>query len=469
MNSQKKNNTKVYLYNTLTGSKTEFVPLNPDNIGIYVCGPTVYDYAHIGNARPVIVFDVLVRLFRHLYGDKKVTYVRNITDVDDKIIDAHQRTGESISELTSRTIRAFQNDMSELGNKAPDIEPRATDHIVEMQEMISLLIRKGNAYEKDGHVLFDVSTNSTYGKLSHRNLDELIAGARVEVAPYKKNPSDFVLWKPSEANQPGWSSPWDQENHPGRPGWHIECSAMSQKYLGDTFDIHAGGVDLVFPHHENEMAQSQCANGLDSFAKIWMHNGFLTIEGEKMSKSIGNIVSVRDLLKENSGETIRLCMLMTHYRQPINWTTKSMKQAKKTLDGWYSSLKEFEGKGQKTEVPKKFIKALADDLNTPRAISILHELSSEQKKRPSQQNRDNLIAAGNLLGFFNFTPQEWFDSNEKNNSSEIDALAVEKKILERDKAREAGDFSRADKLRNELTKLGVVLEDGPNGTKWRHD
>ena len=336
MNSKKKNNTKVYLYNTLTRSKTEFVPLNPDNIGIYVCGPTVYDYAHIGNARPVIVFDVLVRLFRHLYGDKKVTYVRNITDVDDKIIDAHQRTGESISELTSRTIRAFQNDMSELGNKAPDIEPRATDHIVEMQEMISLLIRKGNAYEKDGHVLFDVSTNSTYGKLSHRNLDELIAGARVEVAPYKKNPSDFVLWKPSDANQPGWSSPWDQENHPGRPGWHIECSAMSQKYLGDTFDIHAGGVDLVFPHHENEMAQSQCANGLDSFAKIWMHNGFLTIEGEKMSKSIGNIVSVRDLLKENSGETIRLCMLTTHYRQPINWTTKSMKQAKKTLDGWYS-------------------------------------------------------------------------------------------------------------------------------------
>ena len=244
MNSKKKNNTKVYLYNTLTRSKTEFVPLNPDNIGIYVCGPTVYDYAHIGNARPVIVFDVLVRLFRHLYGDKKVTYVRNITDVDDKIIDAHQRTGESISELTSRTIRAFQNDMSELGNKAPDIEPRATDHIVEMQEMISLLIRKGNAYVKDGHVLFDVSTNSTYGKLSHRNLDELIAGARVEVAPYKKNPSDFVLWKPSDANQPGWSSPWDQENHPGRPGWHIECSAMSQKYLGDTFDIHAGGVDI---------------------------------------------------------------------------------------------------------------------------------------------------------------------------------------------------------------------------------
>ena len=244
---------------------------------------------------------------------------------------------------------------------------------------------------------------------------------------------------------------------------------MSKKYLGDTFDIHAGGVDLVFPHHENEIAQSQCANGLDSFAKIWMHNGFLTIEGEKMSKSIGNVLSVRDLLRENRGETIRLCMLMTHYRQPINWTAKSMKQAKKTLDGWYSSLKKFENKGQETELPQKFIKALSDDLNTPSAISVLHELSSKQKKEPSQQNRDNLIAAGNLLGFFNFTPQEWFDSNEKNSNSEIDVLVVEKKILERDKARDAGDFSRADKLRNELTKLGVVLEDGPNGTKWRHN
>ncbi|MAM77760.1 MAG: cysteine--tRNA ligase [Alphaproteobacteria bacterium] len=458
-------NKDIFLTNSLGNKKEKFIPINEKKIGMYVCGPTVYDDPHIGNARPLVIFDILYKVLKCKFGSKSVRYVRNITDIDDKIIQSSIEKKISISDLTTKVTSNYHDDCKYLKCEKPNDEPKATENISLMINMIEDLIKKNYAYEIKNHVYFEVKKFKDYGKLSNKKLEELIAGSRVEISENKKNPEDFVLWKPSNNNEPYWESPWGK----GRPGWHLECSVMSRKYLGDTFDIHAGGVDLVFPHHENEMAQSQCANGLDSFAKIWMHNGFLTIEGEKMSKSIGNIVSVRDLLKENSGETIRLCMLMTHYRQPINWTTKSMKQAKKTLDGWYSSLKEFEGKGQKTEVPKKFIKALADDLNTPRAISILHELSSEQKKRPSQQNRDNLIAAGNLLGFFNFTPQEWFDSNEKNNSSEIDVLVVEKKILERDKAREAGDFSRADKLRNELTKLGVVLEDGPNGTKWRHN
>ena len=364
------------LYNTLAREKQVFEPIDANSVGMYVCGPTVYDYAHIGNARPAVVFDVLFRLLRRRYGPEHVTYVRNITDVDDKIINAHKETGEPIDEITARTARAYRDDMHALGCLDPDIEPRATRHIDEMVAMIGTLVDGGHAYAADGHVLFDVPSMPEYGALSRRNIDEMIAGARVEVAPYKRNPQDFVLWKPSVGDEPGWDSPWGR----GRPGWHIECSAMSGRYLGETFDIHGGGQDLIFPHHENEIAQSRCAHGGLPFVRYWVHNGYLMTEGEKMSKSLGNFYTVHDLLKEYPGEAIRLVLLQTHYRQPLDFTKDGIAQARHTLDRFYSALRanaevaadvDVEADGLETMAAVE--QALADDINTPAALAHLHD------------------------------------------------------------------------------------------------
>ena len=364
------------LYNTLAREKQVFEPIDANSVGMYVCGPTVYDYAHIGNARPAVVFDVLFRLLRRRYGPEHVTYVRNITDVDDKIINAHKQTGEPIDEITARTARAYRDDMHALGCLDPDIEPRATRHIDEMVAMIAALIDGGHAYAADGHVLFDVPSMPEYGALSRRNIEEMIAGARVEVAPYKRNPQDFVLWKPSVGDEPGWDSPWGR----GRPGWHIECSAMSGRYLGETFDIHGGGQDLIFPHHENEIAQSRCAHGGLPFVRYWVHNGYLMTEGEKMSKSLGNFYTVHDLLKEYPGEAIRLVLLQTHYRQPLDFTKDGIAQARHTLDRFYSALRanaevaadvDVEADGLETMAAVE--QALADDINTPAALAHLHD------------------------------------------------------------------------------------------------
>src|SRR5688572_32181931 len=358
------------LFNTLTKTKEDFAPLDPANVRMYVCGPTVYDFAHIGNARPVIVFDVLFRLLRHVYGDAHVTYVRNITDVDDKINARAAERGISIRELTEETGRIYDEDVAALGNLPPSVTPRATEHIAQMIRIIEQLIAAGHAYAADGHVLFDVSSKADYGKLSRRSLDEMVAGARVEVAPYKKNAMDFVLWKPSKPGEPSWPSPWSN----GRPGWHIECSAMSEALLGETFDIHGGGIDLVFPHHENEIAQSEAAHAGHAFARTWMHNGFLQVEGEKMSKSLGNFFTIRDLLKDWPGEVLRFNMLRTHYRQPMDWTVQGLKESASTLERWYGAAEPVAA----PRVGDAFLAALADDLNTPLAIAELHKSDEAQ-------------------------------------------------------------------------------------------
>jgi cysteinyl-tRNA synthetase len=398
-----------------------------------VCGPTVYDFAHIGNARPVVVFDVLYRLLKHLYP--KVTYVRNITDVDDKIIAASQETGEAIDGITQRYAQVYRDDMASLNALPPDIEPRATDHIPQMIAMMEKLIASGHAYAEQGHVLFGVQTMTDYGKLSRHSRDELIAGARVEVAPYKKDPADFVLWKPSDDNQPGWESPWGR----GRPGWHLECSAMSETHLGVTFDIHGGGQDLIFPHHENEIAQSVCAHDGAPFVRYWMHNGYLTVDGEKMSKSLGNFHTVHDLLEKTPGEAIRLALLSAHYRQPLDFSLQAV--AVQT--------------------------ALEDDLNTPKAIAELHGLASELNKASHPDRKAALkgaiLAGGNLLGLLQQDPEAWF----KQGAGDLDDAAIEDMIQRRVDARAAKDFAEADRLRDELVSNGIILEDGPTGTKWK--
>ena len=457
----------LQLYNTLAREKVTFKPLDPKKIRMYVCGPTVYDYAHIGNARPVIVFDVLARFLRYIYGKEQVVYVRNITDVDDKIIAAQQETGEDIGAITSRTTKAFHQDMAALCNLDPDVEPRATDHISEMQALIKDLIAKEHAYEKDGHVLFDVPSMLDYGKLSKRNREELIAGARVEVAPYKKDAADFVLWKPSKETQPGWYSPWGPNAGRGRPGWHIECSAMSEKYLGHTFDIHGGGVDLIFPHHENEIAQSQCARGPGTFAQVWMHNGYLMVEGEKMSKSLGNVITVHDLLNEHHGETIRLCMLTTHYRQPLNWTKAGLAQAKNALDRGYGALWSMENECEAAEPPASITDTLSDDLNTPLAISVIHKLASELNKSASIEAKADLLAAGTLMGLLQLKPEDWFKWQPEEATGGLSDTQINTLIAQRSQARNKRDFAVADKIREELKAQEIFLEDGPDGTIWK--
>jgi cysteinyl-tRNA synthetase len=460
---------ELKLYDTLTREKRTFTPIDPARVRMYVCGPTVYDFAHIGNARPVIVFDVLFRLLRYLYGENHVTYVRNITDVDDKINARAAERGISIRELTEETYRNFKDDIAALGCLPPTREPRATEHIEEMKTLIERLVKSGHAYVAEDHVLFHVASMKDYGRLSNRSLDEMIAGARVEVAPFKKDPMDFVLWKPSGPGEPAWPSPAGIKK-PGRPGWHIECSAMSWKHLGETFDIHGGGIDLVFPHHENEIAQSRCAFHTPVMANFWMHNGFLQVEGEKMSKSLGNFVTIHDLLsgwkgKKWPGQIIRLAMLGTHYRQPIDWTLSALEEAEKIHADW----SEFCTNAPIGPPSQAVVDALSDDLNTPRAIAELHAI---RKAGNPSALRSSLSFLGVGL-IFNVSIEMKVrarlevhadvvsDSDVTDQIKRIDAL-----VAQRSAARHAKDFRESDRIRDELAKMGVVLKDSKEGTTW---
>ena len=448
------------IYDTLSRAKVVFEPLDPNHVRFYVCGPTVYDFAHIGNARPVVVFDVLARLMRRLYP--RVTYVRNITDVEDKINARAKELGEDIRDLTERTAAQFHDDMAALGTQPPDVEPRATDHIAEMIAMIGALIDKGHAYAADGHVLFDVPSMADYGKLSRHSRDELVAGARVEVAPYKQDAADFVLWKPSDDETPGWDSPWGR----GRPGWHIECSAMSKKHLGLSFDIHGGGQDLIFPHHENEIAQSRCENPDNAFSKYWMHNGYLMAEGEKMSKSLGNFYTVNELLEEFPGEAIRLLLLKTHYRQPLDFTKEGLAEAKRELDGWYRHI-DTRAPG---DVCADLIEALADDLNTPAAITVLRRLANEANfvNGPAQTEAiRTFLASAQFLGLLQQSPEDWFKWQPKSAEGGLTDAEIDAKIAARKEARANKDFATSDAIRDELQAAGIILEDGAGGTTWR--
>jgi cysteinyl-tRNA synthetase len=451
---------ELKLYDTLTREKRPFVPLDPARVRMYVCGPTVYDYAHIGNARPVIVFDVLFRVLRHVYGAGHVTYVRNVTDVDDKINARAAERGISIRDLTEETYRNFKQDVAALGCLPPTIEPRATEHIEDMKVLIERLVASGHAYVADEHVLFAVASMPDYGQLSKRPLDDMIAGARVEVAPYKREAMDFVLWKPSKPGEPAWPSPSGIAT-PGRPGWHIECSAMSWRHLGETFDIHGGGIDLVFPHHENEVAQSRCAFHTPVMANYWMHNGFLQVEGEKMSKSLGNFFTIRELLADWPGEVLRLNMLRTHYRQPIDWTVKGLEESWKTLDDWYALAAD----AAEERVARSVLEALLDDLNTPRMLAELHGL------RSLAQGGDRL-ALGELasslrfLGFLRDSTADW--SARRAAGKDVDAATVDALIAARTAARRARNFKDADRIRDEITALGVEIEDHKDGTtSWK--
>jgi cysteinyl-tRNA synthetase len=437
---------ELKLYDTLTREKRVFTPIDPARVRMYVCGPTVYDFAHVGNARPVIVFDVLFRLLRHLYGADHVTYVRNVTDVDDKINARAAERGISIQELTKATYDNFKSDVEALGCLPPTIEPRATEHIEPMKVLIERLIKSGHAYVAEDNVLFNVPSMPDYGKLSQRPLDEMIAGARVEVAPYKKDPTDFVLWKPSKSGEPSWPSPAGIKT-PGRPGWHIECSAMAWKHLGETFDIHGGGIDLLFPHHENEIAQSRCAFHTPVMANYWMHNGFLQVEGEKMAKSAGNFVTIHELLADWPGEVIRLNMLRTHYRQPIDWTVKGLEESWKVLSSWtgFPDFLEKHDEAFATEV----IDALCDDLNTPMMFTALHGLHSKG-------NGAALAATLHALGF----------RQRPESKKTVDAEFVETLVTARLTARRNKDFKEADRIRDQLAGLGVVLKDTKDSTTW---
>ena len=454
---------KQYLYNSLTGKKEEFSPIDESNIRMYVCGPTVYNYVHIGNARPAVVFDTLVRVLRANY--KKVTYVSNITDIDDKIIDAATAQKVPISEITQKYTDIYNQNMEVLGVQAPDIQPKATEYLPEMIELIEQLIEKGFAYEKDGHVMFHVLAYEKYGALSKRNRDEQIAGSRVEIAPYKKDPADFILWKPSTSEQPGWDSPWGF----GRPGWHTECSAMTEKNLGLPFDIHGGGRDLIFPHHENEIAQSCCASGdvnnPQSFSKYWIHNGFVTVEGEKMSKSIGNVILVKDLINQYDGEVIRLALLSSHYRQSFDWNAKIIHQAQVLLDKLYKVLLDLSNENVDTKTNEEFLNFLNDDLNTPGAITFLNQKLKEYvagiiNKKDFKQI---LLFASKTLGILNNNPQDWFRAKARDlDEDEINSLIEKRKMAKANK-----DFKTADAIRDQLKEMGVEIMDSVEGTSWK--
>jgi cysteinyl-tRNA synthetase len=459
---------ELRLYDTLTREKRTFEPIDPDNVRMYVCGPTVYDFAHIGNARPVIVFDVLFRLLRHVYGEKHVTYVRNITDVDDKINARAVRDfpglplNEAIRKVTEKTANQFHADVAALGCLPPTFEPRATEFVLpradgktDMETLIKELIDRGHAYEAGGEVLFDTQSMPDYGALSGRKLDEQLAGARVAVDAHKKNPADFVLWKQSSENEPGWESPWGR----GRPGWHIECSAMSAAYLGDVFDIHGGGLDLIFPHHENEIAQSRCAHGTPTMANYWMHNGFLEVEGAKMSKSLGNFVTIHELVRDWPGEVLRLNMLKTHYRSPIDWTLKGLEESAKTVDDWYRLAAD----ARSGEPADSVLEALADDLNTAQMIAALHGLRSGAVSGDVRE-RGALAASLRLLGFLSETAAQW--EGRKQEVSGVDADRVNALITERTAARARKDFKESDRIRDELAAMGVAIKDSKDGTTW---
>jgi cysteinyl-tRNA synthetase len=452
----------------LTREKRPFVPLDPDTVRMYVCGPTVYDFAHIGNARPVIVFDVLFRLLRHRYGAEHVTYVRNITDVDDKINDRAARDfpglplNEAIRKVTEQTAAQFASDVAALGSLPPTFEPRATDFVrpradgkADMVTLIRQLIERGHAYEAGGEVLFDVQSMPDYGALSGRKLDEQRPGARVAVDAHKKSPLDFVLWKQSSGDEPGWESPWGR----GRPGWHIECSAMAAAYLGDVFDIHGGGIDLIFPHHENEIAQSRCAHGTPAMANYWMHNEFLQIEDEKMSKSLGNFVTIRDLLADWPGEVLRLNMLKAHYRSPMDWTLKGLEESARTLDDWYWVAADVKGERPSDAV----IEALSDDLNTPQMIAALHVLRNSAAGG-NERDRDLFAASLRHFGFLSESAAEW--KNRKQQASGVDAKQIDGLISDRTAARARKDFAESDRIRDQLAAMGVVIKDSKEGTTW---
>ena len=459
---------ELRLYDTLTREKRSFAPLDPDNVRMYVCGPTVYDFAHIGNARPVIVFDVLFRLLRHLYGADRVTYVRNITDVDDKINERAARDfpglplNQAIRQVTEGTAAQFHADAAALGCVPPTFEPRATDFVLprddgktDMVTLIKQLIARGHAYEAGGEVLFDVQSMPDYGVLSGRNLEEQRPGARVAVDAHKKNPLDFVLWKQSSSDEPGWESPWGR----GRPGWHIECSAMSAAYLGTVFDIHGGGLDLIFPHHENELAQSRCAHGTLLMANFWMHNGFLQVEGDKMSKSLGNFVTIRDLLVDWPGEVLRLNMLRSHYRSPIDWTLKGLEESAKTLDDWYSVAADRSGE-QPSEAA---IQALADDLNTPQMVAELYGVRNSAASG-NEGERSRFAASLRLLGFLSESAERW--NARKQVATGIDPREIDTLISDRAAARARKDFKESDRIRDQLASMGVVIKDSKEGTTW---
>ena len=455
---------QIYLNNTLTRRKEEFKPIDACNVRMYVCGPTVYDRAHLGNGKTPVSYDVLYRLLCYVYGKDHVTYVSNITDVDDKILNKHKETGKPIREITEETYNWYIEDMKKLGNLEPNARPRATDYIQDMIEIVKRLLDNGHAYEAEGHVLFDVDSMPNYGFLSGRSMKEMLAGARVDVADYKKNPADFVLWKPSDANEPGWESPWGY----GRPGWHLECSAMSSKLLGNDFDIHGGGNDLIFPHHENECAQSCCAFEGSKFAHYWVHSGMLMVDGVKMSKSLGNFYTLDEVLAKAPAEALRLLFLTAHYHQPFNFTFEGLSNAKNVLDKFYNALlKNKEIKVENVEPDERLIEALADDLNTPLALTYLHEsvnnLNKAQTEAEKIKYKSELLANAYMLGLLYQDPEEWFRGEDgKDESSEI-----EEKIRQRAEAKKNKDWATADKIRNELKEKGIILEDSPTGTTWK--
>ena len=465
----------IYFHNTLSGKKEKFVPADPNHISVYVCGPTVYNYVHIGNGRPAVVFDVLVKLLRSQYT--KVSYISNITDIDDKINTAALANNESIVDLAERFSAAYQEDMVTLGVTPPDLVPKATHHIVEIIEMIETLISLDNAYASDGHVLFHVPSDPHYGSLAKRTLEDMIDGARVDIASYKKDPKDFVLWKPSTPEQPGWDSPWGR----GRPGWHIECSAMIKKHLGDTIDIHGGGADLTFPHHENEAAQSRCANQTAEYVRYWLHNGMLTLGSEKMSKSVGNVLTIRSLAESHSGEILRYALLSGQYRSSLSWSDDLLIQAKSSLDSLYQTLRDNGNHGETSndfailegsDYPQGVIAALSDDMNTPKALAAMHEISGQLRRAETdadkQTHRQALLAGGWLLGILTRNPEAYFTGADlAGDSSGIDAAAIEGLIEDRKNARKDGNFQRADEIRDELLAKGIELEDSREGTRWR--
>jgi len=445
------------LSNTLSNKKEKFVPINNNKVGMYVCGPTVYDFPHIGNARPLVVFDVLFRLLKKIYGKNKITYVRNITDIDDKIIESSKKNNKSIEELTETITTSFHKDCKYLNCLKPSFEPKATQHIKEMITMVTNLINNKHAYENEKHVYFSVSSFEDYGKLSNKNQKELIAGSRVEISKYKKDPLDFILWKPSEANDPGWDSPWGR----GRPGWHLECSVMSEKFLGKKFDIHGGGLDLVFPHHENEIAQSRCANKTSNFANYWLHNGFVTFDKEKMSKSIGNIVSINKLRENINGQVVRLALLSSHYKQPLDWNEKLLKESQNTLDKWYGQFEKTDSEELQDEV----LNSLLEDLNTPEYITKLHSLFEESSKG-NKSSKVKFLSACRQIGFLEEDKQSW--ENFKKSKAKVEEKYINQKINDRNNARKKGDYKLADTIRKELENSGVIIEDQQDKTNWKY-
>jgi cysteinyl-tRNA synthetase len=466
---------EIVFHNTLSGKKETFVPADPAHVTIYVCGPTVYNLVHIGNGRPAVVFDVLTRLLRTRYP--KVTYVSNITDIDDKINAAAASNGEDIQTLADRYSQAYQEDVAALGVRPPDVVPKATHHIAEIIDMIETLIAKEHAYASDGHVLFHVPSDPGYGSLSKRSLKDMIDGARVEVAGYKKDPKDFVLWKPSTADQPGWDSPWGR----GRPGWHIECSAMVKKHLGDTIDIHGGGSDLTFPHHENEAAQSRCANDNPGYVRYWLHNGMLNLGSEKMSKSVGNVLTIRSLLEKHSSEVLRYALLSGQYSSSLTWSDDLLAQARASLDSLYQGLRDAVDTTAQTstdmensapeEFPESVVNALCDDLNTPKALAAMHELAADMRRTADKTAkaaiRRQLLAGGWLLGLLYQTAEGYFTQGQPGDSDAPTADAIEALIAQRKAARADGDYAGADRIRDELLAAGIELEDSREGTRWR--